>query len=163
MKIFLTVTMLLLVNTLLFSQAFVDTEAKSISNISYKPDSESYKKHSLYLEGSFVIQSLNFETTLYSSKSNLFRLNGRLGLGYYYFDFFGVTQSAGGLGGLTFLLGRKNHRFETSLGGFVGSDHSSYGWFIGTLGYRYQKPDGRFMFRLNIGTLGIGIGLGYAF
>lgn len=163
MKIIFTVTIFLMFNNILFSQTFVEIEANSNSNTSFNPGREYYENNNLYLEGSLIIQSINFETKLYRSESNLFQLNGRFGLGYFYFDFFGATQSVGGLAGLTILLGRKNHHFETSLGGFVGSDNGPFVWPIATLGYKYQKPEGRFIFRSNIGTLGIGIGLGYAF
>ncbi|MEQ8238588.1 MAG: hypothetical protein RIA69_05205 [Cyclobacteriaceae bacterium] len=159
MKTVLIATMFLLANSFLFSQEIVDKVADSNSTTLNNTDRESDGNNNLYLEGSFILQSINFETKLYRSESNSFQINGRFGLGYYYIDFFGVSQSAGGLAGLTFLLGRKNNHFETSLGGFIGSEI----WPIASLGYKYQKPEGGFIFRSNIGTLGIGIGLGYAF
>jgi hypothetical protein len=159
MKTLLTVTISLLFSNLLFSQNFVDIESSSNSNKSNRVNSGN---NNLYLEGSLVIQSINYETKLY--RSNLFQLNARLGFGY--FNLFDEYESLGGLAGLTFLLGRNNNHFETSLGVFVGSYFDANGlegYPIITIGYKYQKPEGGFIFRSNIGTLGIGVGLGYAF
>ena len=163
MRILLTVSIFLMFNTNMFPQAFGNIEVNSNRNTSYKAGREYYANNNLYLEGSSVIQSINFETKLYRSESNLFQLNGRFGLGYFYIDFFGVQQSAGALAGLNILLGRKSNHFETSLGVFAGSDTGFFQWLIATLGYKYQKPEGGFIFRLNIGTLLIGVGFGYAF
>ncbi|MFT6855177.1 MAG: hypothetical protein ACJA0X_001151 [Cyclobacteriaceae bacterium] len=163
MKILLIAAMFLLANNFLFSQEIVDTAADSNSTTLNNPDREFDGNNNLYLEGSFFLQSINFETKLYRSESNSFQINGRFGLGYFLIDFFGKSQSAGGLAGLTFLLGRKNNHFETSLGGFIGSENGVSAWPIASLGYKYQKPEGGFIFRSNIGTLGVGIGLGYAF
>lgn len=118
---------------------------------------------SLYLEGSLFLQSANFETNFYRSKTNTFQMNGRFGVGYFYIDFFGATQSIGGIMGLNFVLGRKNNHFDSSIGGFVGSENGIFAWPIGTIGYRYQKPSGGFLFKTHLGTLGLDIGLGYSF
>ncbi len=43
-------------------------------------------------------------------------------------------------------------------------DWTDYYWLFNpvlTLGYRYEKPDGKSFFRLGLGTGGIGIGFGY--
>ena len=125
--------------------------------------SEVIKNKTLYVEGSFLLQSANFETNFYRSKSSTFQLNGRVGFGYFQIDFFGVTQSIGGILGLNFIIGRKNGHFDSSIGGFIGSDGSVFAWPIGTVGYRYQKPSGGFIFKTHIGTLGLDIGLGYSF
>ncbi|MFT7035929.1 MAG: hypothetical protein ACJA2S_004454 [Cyclobacteriaceae bacterium] len=161
MKILLLATLFILANNFLFSQEIIDkvADSNSTSLNNHELDGNS----NLYLEGSFILQSINFETKLYRSESNSFQINGRFGLGYYYLDFFGVSQSAGGLAGLTFLLGEKNNHFETSLGGFIGSANGLFAWPIASLGYKYQKPEGGFIFRSNVGTLGFGIGLGCAF
>lgn len=158
MKKMTILSTLLLITKLVFAQMSIDT----LHNL----NSEYVSKHQVYLEGSLFIQSINFETKLSKSNlnSNSFQLNGRLGLGYFRIDFFGVTETIGGIGALTFLFGKNNNHFEGTLGAFVGSDNGNlFGWPIALVGYRYQKPTGGFIFRANIGTLGLGIGLGHAF
>ena len=66
------------------------------------------------------------------------------------------------------LAGRKNDHFELSGGVFYGYDNyyeppEMVIYPLFDLGYRFQKPAKSFLFRAKIGTLGIGIGLGYAF
>ena len=84
-------------------------------------------------------------------------------IAYQHIDFFGVTESIGGIVGLTFLLGRKRGYLETSIAGFIPFQRTGAKWPIIELGYRYQNPKGGFLFRSFLGTTGIGIGLGYGF
>lgn len=48
-------------------------------------------KQSVYVEESFILQSVNFETRLTGDTSKLLQVYGRLGLGYFYLIFFCVT------------------------------------------------------------------------
>lgn len=163
MKAISTFLFFLTLTNFCFSQITVDGKTEKIDKQVLNDLNAHYPRHNMYAEGSFILQSINFETKMYPSKSKLLQINARLGLGYFYFDFFGVTQSFGGLLGTTALLGRKDHHFETSIGGFVDFNGRDIRWLIATIGYRYQKPQGGFMFRSNIGTLGPALGLGYAF
>ena len=64
------------------------------------------------------------------------------------------------------LTGKKNFHFELNAGVFSGKssdDSNSITYPLLDLGWRYQKPDGGFIFKAKVGILGIGIGLGYAF
>ena len=166
MKKITTLSILLLATKLVFAQLSVDKTSISTIDTLHNLNSESANNHQLHLEGSLILQSINFETKLSKSTllSNSFQLNARLGIGYFKIDFFGVTESIGGIGTLVFLFGKNDHHFEATLGAFFGSDDgNSYGWPIGLLGYRYQKPTGGLIFRVNAGTLGLGFGLGHAF
>lgn len=139
MKTILTVIVFLMANNYLFSQDIVDKVADLNITTLNDPDRELDGNNNLYVEGSFILQSINFESKLYRSESNLLQLNGRFGVGYFCMDFFGVTQTAGGLAGLTLLLGKKNNHFETSLGGFIGIENGAFVWPIVTLGYTNAK------------------------
>ncbi|MDX1283768.1 MAG: hypothetical protein R3182_02085 [Draconibacterium sp.] len=81
----------------------------------------------------------------------------------------GVVMAVGGpgvLGAVTMLTGKGNKHFEINGGAFVGKDVEQDDIFVFPLidfGYRYQKPEGGFIFRAKAGLLGVGIGLGYAF
>lgn len=83
--------------------------------------------------------------------------------------FAGVIMTTGGpgvLGGVTMLTGKQNNHFELNAGAFVGQDlelDQMFAFPLVDLGYRYQKPEGGFVFKAKLGILGIGIGLGYAF
>jgi len=72
----------------------------------------------------------------------------------------------GGLVGITLLGGTRNNHFLVSAGGSVIVFGSQSGrsdtvlYPLLDLGYRYQKPEGGFIFFAKIGTPGIGIGLG---
>ncbi|MCU4157053.1 hypothetical protein J1N10_13770 [Carboxylicivirga sp. A043] len=77
-----------------------------------------------------------------------------------------ATGGPGGLGAVTMLSGKGNRHFEINGGVFVGNDYEQNELFLLPLldfGYRYQKPEGGFIFRVKAGILGVGIGLGYAF
>ena len=80
---------------------------------------------------------------------------------------------------------KKNNHFELNAGGFLGIDKTtrynrtgtgshnyiyekevSYYPFvfpIFNVGYRYQKPEGGFIFRANAGIISLGLSFGYAF
>lgn len=84
----------------------------------------------------------------------------------------GVNHAVFG-GHLTFSMftGKRNHHFDTKLG-FSYTPirlYSMSGWYdyaptwmpVITLGYRFQRPDGRTFFRAGISPGGIGVGWGW--
>ena len=114
--------------------------------------------------------SINFEGRLGSVEEGKATWYGRVGLGAAYIAFMG--GGPGILGGITRLTGKGNNHFEINGGGFFGIvtiedsglyGHKLFAFPILDLGYRYQKPEGGFIFRAKAGILGIGVGLGYAF
>jgi len=143
-------------------------------NITYSQSIEKQEisKNILYLElgTNFYVSSVsvNFERHFYSSSSEKVHLYGRAGIGGA--AVYWTHAGWGGLGGLTMILGKGKHHFETSAGAFLGYE-SGTPYEKGTLfvlplldlGYRFQKPGKGFLFRAKAGILGIGVGLGYAF
>lgn len=109
--------------------------------------------------------SINLEVLLATSKTGKLHWYGRTGFGGVVF--FVEGSGKGGIGALTMLTGKREHHFEASAGVFLGRDNRDMvGYIVAPLidlGYRFQKPEGGFIFRGKIGMLGIGIGLGYAF
>lgn len=75
----------------------------------------------------------------------------------------------GVLTGFTMLTGNKYSHFEASIGIFTLYNITSYvnpGLYVHpvvNVGYRYQKPEGGFLFKSYLGNVGIGLGLGKAF
>jgi len=123
-------------------------------------------KNSVYLGAGLLpgIHTLiNYERRIKLGKE--FTWYGRTGIGMGGLIFNEVGP--GGLGALTLLANnKKNLHFELSIGAFAGKGDTSNKLFIYPLadvGYRYQKPDGGFLFRFKFGILGIGVDLGYAF
>lgn len=105
---------------------------------------------------------VNYERSLYQGKKVSWF--GRAGFGYG--GILLVDGGFGGLGAITMLTGKKNSHFELNTGVFSGvniDDSDSVTLPLFDVGYRYQKPEGGFVFKAKIGILGIGIGLGYAF
>lgn len=107
--------------------------------------------------------SLNLETYLSSLASGRGHLYVRAGFGGA-----GIYEYAYGLGGIigvTMLAGKHTHYVDTSVGAFLGRDDTSnfFPLPLLDLGYRFQKPGKSFIFRAKAGTLGVGLGLGYAF
>lgn len=77
-----------------------------------------------------------------------------------------LTGGPGGLAAITMLTGKNNNHFELNGGAFIGYDNYYNDMFylpILDLGYRYQKPEGGFLFKAKVGISGFGFGLGYAF
>ena len=101
----------------------------------------------------------------------------RLGGGYgVWVDLFNSDYGWGGLGAITMLTGKKNNHFELNAGGFLGIEkvkgvgsyqgevfYYPFVFPIFNLGYRYQKPEGGFIFRANAGIISLGLSFGYAF
>lgn len=136
------------------------------------PENHDVSKNTTYLEfgTNYIVSSVfvNYERHFYSSATEKLHLYGRAGLGGA--AVFWHHAGWGGLAGLTMLTGPKNHHFEASAGAFLGYESGGPS-YKGTLfvlplldlGYRYQKPGKGFLFRAKVGTLSLGIGLGYAF
>jgi hypothetical protein len=106
--------------------------------------------------------SINLEVKIHSLKTLTFYGRGGYGEAAVMFG----DSGRGWIGALTMLTGKKNNHFEMNGGAFFGKDTSSQESFVYPLldlGYRYQKPEGGFIFRAKMGILGGGLGLGYAF
>ena len=81
------------------------------------------------------------------------------------------TEGWGGLRAITMLTGKKNNHFELNAGGFLvldsawgnGKDGVAFIFPIFNVGYRFQKPEGGFIFRANAGIISLGLSFGYAF
>jgi hypothetical protein len=130
-----------------------NTEMNTLSNVN------------LYVDAGFLFAgqvSLNLEKRI--AVGEKLTWYGRAGAG-----FAGVIMAYGGPGGLvavTMLTGKQNKHFELNGGVFIGKDIEQDDIFVLPLvdfGYRYQKPEGGFIFKAKAGILGVGIGLGYAF
>ena len=131
--------------------------------------------NSLYVgAGSWIVissASLNYERRVISSSNGKLHLFGHVGAvtGFAFYD----GTYVGGTFGATLLTGEKNSHFELSAGVATGSNESldtervlnniRIAYPDVSIGYRYQKPSGGLVFRAHAGTLGLGIGLGYAF
>ena len=122
--------------------------------------------------GLFTQVVLNYERQIYLGEKVSWY--GRLGLGYggMIDGIDGGFGGWGGLGAITMLTGKKNNHFELNAGSFFG--YNAIDWFevdkdepfifpIFNVGYRYQKPDGGFIFRANAGIISLGLSIGYAF
>ena len=119
--------------------------------------------NNIYLDGTvgiFSQGSINYERKVVGGeKLNLY---GRIGAGASINTNGGTGP--GGLFALTMLTGARKHHFELGLGTFIGAEGG--GTFVHPVfnaGYRFQKPEGGFIFRTHLGLLSIGIGAGYAF
>jgi hypothetical protein len=103
---------------------------------------------------------VNYERNFYEGKKVSWY--GRMGAGYG-----GFLLSSGGfgaLGAVTMITGKKNSHFELSTGFFRGKGFGdTFTLPIIDVGFRYQKPEGGFIFKTKVGILGVGFGLGYAF
>ncbi|MEP1152118.1 MAG: hypothetical protein ABJH08_10365 [Balneola sp.] len=102
--------------------------------------------------------SINYERKFYSGeKISWF---GRLGIGEAG-TIEGNSKSGGGaLGAVTMLTGKSNNHFELNAGIFAIEDG---GFLLLDIGYRFQKPTKGLVFKAHLGTLGAGVGLGFAF
>ena len=119
--------------------------------------------------------TINMEVRLTSSNSGKVQLYARGGYGsiIQFGIFCDGNNSKGGIMGLTMLVGKGNHKFEISGGGYLGSwiedstsckgEQGSHRIPIAELGYRYQNLKNQFLFRAKLGVLGGGIGIGFCF
>ena len=126
-------------------------------------------KNNIYAEahvGIFYQIVMNYEMQIHSGEKVCWY--GRLGGGHggmiYALD---GDYGWGGLGAITMLKGKKNNHFELNAGFFLGRvKYLVNPLFISPIfnvGYRYQKPDGGFIFRANAGIISLGLSFGYAF
>ena len=136
-------------------------------------------KNNVYAEahfGLFIQGVMNYEKQIYSGEK--ISLYGRLGGGYGGILVWMGDFGWGGLGAITMLTGKKNNHFELNGGCFLGiaKGHWDYSTNGGPLefyyafpvpifnvGYRFQKPEGGFIFRANAGLISLGLSFGYAF
>ncbi len=116
--------------------------------------------------GLFSQGVINYERQILSGKTVSWY--GRLGGGYGAWVEWGGNIGWGGLGAITMLTGKKNNHFELNAGGFLGIEaytdmEEAFIFPIFNVGYRYQKPEGGFIFRANAGIISLGLSFGYAF
>ena len=120
--------------------------------------------------GLFSQGVMNYERQIFSGKTVSWY--GRLGGGYGAWVVWGGDFGWGGLGAITMLTGKKNNHFELNAGGFLGTDGEGFLGIVDgeafifpifNVGYRYQKPEGGFIFRANAGIISLGLSFGYAF
>jgi len=142
----------------------------SIVTIGFSANAQSSEKNilsknSIYFDTGLIpgIHAfVNYERSIYQGERVSWFGRAGFGIG-------GMLLSEGGFGGLgavTMLTGKKNSHFELNAGIFSGKDignSNSFALPLLDVGYRYQKPDGGFVFKAKLGILGVGIGLGYAF
>jgi hypothetical protein len=131
-------------------------------------DTNELSKNSVYLDtglGYGGQVSINYERQIYSGEKLTWF--GRVGAGAAYkWRNNNISSGPGGLAAITMLTGKRNNHFELNAGTFIVSnsdDNNSGVYPLLDAGYRYQKPNGGFVFKAKIGILGLGIGLGYAF
>ena len=149
-------TILMLIPVILFGQNEPNTKID-------------WPKKNIYVEahiGLFSEASLNYERSIYSGDK--ISWYGRLGGGYGAWVEWGGNIGWGGLGAITMLTGKKNNHFELNAGGFLGIEaytdmEEAFIFPIFNVGYRYQKPEGGFIFRANAGIISLGLSFGYAF
>jgi len=120
-------------------------------------------KNSIYFDTGFIpgIHAfVNYERSFYQGKKVSWY--GRMGLGYGGFLF--VGGGFGALRAVTLFTGNKNSHFELNTGLFSGKeDADAITLPLIDVEYRYQKPEGGFVFKAKIGILGVGFGVGYTF
>jgi len=94
------------------------------------------------------------------------------GIGLWDFNFFNSNNGFSFISKLVYILGAKNNHFELDLGASVQYDikqnESNYSYLSTApnvfIGYRFQKPDNKFMFKAGLGMIDIlQVGVGYSF
>ena len=122
-------------------------------------------KENIYAEahiGLFTEICLNYEWQIYSGGK--ISWYGRLGGGQGgIIDDLDASVGWGGLGAITMLTGKYNNHFELNAGAFIGNEGYTFIYPIFNVGYRFQKPEGGFIFRANAGIISLGLSFGYAF
>ncbi|MDW3197131.1 MAG: hypothetical protein R8G66_32435 [Cytophagales bacterium] len=136
-------------------------------------------KHRVSAElGSYLFVNsltLNYEPTLFESDAQNFRINGRMGLGLgFVLGFDGNHGISGVLGGVTLDFGKRNNHFLLSTGMILSDNFNEIDDIsvqfdrLGTaplmeMGWRFEKPTGGVTYKIAGGTLGLSVGIGYAF
>jgi hypothetical protein len=142
----------------------------SIVTIGFSANAQSSEKNilsknSIYFDAGLIpgIHAfVNYERSIYQGERVSWFGRAGFGLAGMIWNYAGF----GGLGAVTMLTGKKNSHFELNAGIFSGKDidnSNSFTYPLLDVGYRYQKPDGGFVFKAKLGILGVGFGLGYAF
>jgi len=137
------------------------------NNVAYAQfeNQKNLSRTNLYLDiGALPIGqiTINMERRFYSGKRVTWY--GRAGLGAG--TSLGTEGVFGALAAVTMLTGKNRNHFEMNGGmavGYAPSGEEVVGWPVFDLGYRYQKPEGGFIFRAKLGTLGVGVSFGYSF
>lgn len=149
---------------ILLSCSFVPANAQD------NPENE-ILNNAIYVDfglGPLLAATVNYERVLKINESSSLQLRGRTGFlwgGVFYTesDFLGVPIN------VTALWGKGKGHFELTGGLALGvwRDHGNPknpGVFpLVDVGYRYESPRSGFIFRVKIGTGGLGIGLGIGF
>jgi len=85
--------------------------------------------------------------------------------GGYVYDLAIGGEGVGAILGMTCITGKKNHHCDFSYGlGPFWDWEDVPGWNVtGSIdvGYRYQKPEGGFIFKAYVANIGVGVGFGY--
>jgi len=134
-----------------------------------KPDSTGYKKDNNAIYGNLGIGGMWFTATAYYER--MFTINAEKSTvsGFLQGGYGGVAYWANSspyiLGRFVILTGVKKHHLEASAGivKFLG-DYLEKPTLSGAIGYRMQKPDGHFIYRMGGGfPEGFYIGIGICF
>jgi len=146
----------------------ITTESFSQDLATDAPSTESVKNTVYGSLGGFVFWiSLNgyYERIIIENEDKFFKTHRiRVGGGFY-----GTYENYGpyGLVGMTSLTGAKNKHFEVNYGlTMLGDEFDQIFYFgpAGSIGYRYQKPNGIFVFRIGGGfPEAIYLSLGFSF
>ena len=118
--------------------------------------------------------TFNYESHWHTSKKGGFRFNARLGasLGMVSEEESDDTVTgrygvAAGLVGFSMIWGKKNHHFVTSFGVIAGHGFGviaeGFGFPLLEMGWRYQPPEGRKIWKVSAGTNGLALGFGRTF
>jgi hypothetical protein len=140
------------------------------------PKNRSVNIHVDFGAGYLGAANINLEKTFTASESGKLELLGRAGMAYIFLPGVLCDNENGVFAttGLTLLIGKGKHHFEISGGSHfkIWEDSNDEGGIFSCdgdlntivplveIGYRYQKPEGGFLFRAHIGTSGVAIGLG---
>jgi len=130
----------------------------SLFSQAYVKDTVSLKINESSLFGGFGITPLygsitgNYEIMLVERQNLVFKKRGlRVGLGIYqYYDDYSLNIIIN----YTCLTGAENNHFELGVGATYMHFLTTSGKYVApapNIGYRYQKPDGKFVFRTGVG------------
>ncbi len=130
--------------------------------------SDTSSKNNIYIDmSSFLLFSqisANYERIIYDTKKVSWY--GRLGFGktaLLFDDNYDNRNNNDVLFGITMLTGKSNSHFELDLGSYIGQFNDIGYYPIVDVGYRYQKRVEGVNFKVKVGSLGVGLGLGYNF
>ena len=112
------------------------------------------------------LYSLTYEYRVFQTAGKGFSLSTKAGLGVLDIAHYGLPIA------ISSQMGKKSGHFELSMGAmlspiYIGSNDKVYwsfsAWPIAEIGYRYQKPEGGLVWKVKVGTTGLGAGVGWAF